>query len=30
MTVELPSPERMTDVAAKYGMETLGPPGIPA
>jgi quercetin dioxygenase-like cupin family protein len=27
--VELPSPERMTRVAAKYGMEILGPPGIP-
>lgn len=27
--VELPSPERMTTVAAKYGMEILGPPGIP-
>ncbi len=30
MTVEIPSPERMTAVAAKYGMEILGPPGIPA
>ena len=29
-TVELPSPERMTAVASKYGMEILGPPGIPA
>jgi mannose-6-phosphate isomerase-like protein (cupin superfamily) len=29
-SVELPSPERMTNVAAKYGMEILGPPGIPA
>ena len=29
MTVEFPSPERMTAVAAKYGMEILGPPGIP-
>ena len=29
-TVELPSPERMTAVAAKYGIEILGPPGIPA
>jgi mannose-6-phosphate isomerase-like protein (cupin superfamily) len=28
-SVELPSPERMTAVAAKYGMEILGPPGIP-
>lgn len=28
-SVELPSPERMTNVAAKYGMEILGPPGIP-
>lgn len=27
--VELPSPERMTTVAAKYGMDILGPPGIP-
>jgi len=29
-SVELPSPERMTAVAAKYGIEILGPPGIPA
>jgi quercetin dioxygenase-like cupin family protein len=29
-SVQLPSPERMTNVAAKYGMEILGPPGIPA
>ena len=28
-SVELPSPERMTTIAAKYGMEILGPPGIP-
>lgn len=29
-SVRLPSVERMTAVAAKYGMEILGPPGIPA
>jgi mannose-6-phosphate isomerase-like protein (cupin superfamily) len=29
-TVEFPSPERMTSIAAKYGIELLGPPGIPA
>jgi len=28
-SVEIPSPERMTEVAARYGMEILGPPGIP-
>jgi quercetin dioxygenase-like cupin family protein len=28
-SVELPSPERMTTVAEKYGMEILGPPGLP-
>jgi quercetin dioxygenase-like cupin family protein len=27
---EAPSPEHMTAVAAEYGMEILGPPGIPA
>ena len=29
-SVEPPSPERMTAVAAEYGIEILGPPGIPA
>ena len=28
-SVELPSPQRMATVAARYGMEILGPPGIP-
>lgn len=29
-SVQPPSPERMTAVAAEYGIEILGPPGIPA
>ncbi len=29
-TVEPPSPEHMTAVAAEYGIEILDPPGIPA
>ena len=29
-SVELPDPDRMTAVAAEYGIEILGPPGIPA
>jgi quercetin dioxygenase-like cupin family protein len=29
-SAEVPSPERMTAVAAEYGIEILGPPGIPA
>jgi quercetin dioxygenase-like cupin family protein len=29
-SVEMPSPEHITAVAAKYGMEILGPPGIPS
>ncbi|MBA2348512.1 MAG: quercetin 2,3-dioxygenase [Solirubrobacterales bacterium] len=29
-TVQLPSPEQMTATAAKYGLDILGPPGIPA
>jgi quercetin dioxygenase-like cupin family protein len=28
-SVEPPSPEELTAVAAEYGMEILGPPGIP-
>lgn len=28
-SVEMPSPERVTAVAAEYGMDLLGPPGIP-
>ena len=28
-SVQPPSPERMTAVAAEYGIEILGPPGIP-
>lgn len=29
-SVEPPTPEHMTAVAAEYGIEILGPPGIPA
>lgn len=29
-SVEPPSPEHMTAVAAEYGIEIPGPPGIPA
>jgi len=29
-SVQPPSPEQMTAVAAEYGIEILGPPGIPA
>jgi len=29
-SVQPPDPERMTAVAAEYGIEILGPPGIPA
>jgi quercetin dioxygenase-like cupin family protein len=29
-TVEPPAPEAMTAVAARYGIEILGPPGIPS
>jgi quercetin dioxygenase-like cupin family protein len=29
-SVQPPSPERMTAVAAEYGIEILGPPGIPS
>jgi hypothetical protein len=29
-SVEPPSPEEMTATAAEYGIEILGPPGIPA
>lgn len=29
-SVEVPSPEHMSAVAAEYGIEILGPPGIPA
>ena len=29
-SVQSPSPEQMTAVAAEYGIEILGPPGIPA
>ena len=29
-SVQPPSPERLTAVAAEYGIEILGPPGIPA
>jgi len=29
-SVEPPSPEHMTAVAAEYGIEILGPPGIPS
>jgi hypothetical protein len=29
-SVQSPSPEHMTAVAAEYGIEILGPPGIPA
>jgi quercetin dioxygenase-like cupin family protein len=29
-TVQPPSPEELTAAAAEYGMEILGPPGIPA
>ncbi|MFO7573225.1 MAG: quercetin 2,3-dioxygenase [Gaiellaceae bacterium] len=29
-SVEVPSPEHMTAVAAEYGIEILGPPGIPS
>ena len=29
-TVQPPAPERMMAVAAEYGIEILGPPGIPA
>jgi hypothetical protein len=28
-TVQPPSPEQMTATAAKYGLDILGPPGIP-
>jgi hypothetical protein len=27
--VPVPDPERLTEIAAKYGMDILGPPGIP-
>ncbi len=29
-TVQPPSPEQMTATAARYGLDILGPPGIPA
>jgi hypothetical protein len=29
-TVQAPAPERMMAAAAEYGIEILGPPGIPA
>ena len=29
-SIQSPSPEQMTAVAAEYGIEILGPPGIPA
>ena len=29
-TVQPPSPEQMTATAAKYGLDIVGPPGIPA
>ena len=29
-SVQPPSPEELTAVAQEYGMEILGPPGIPA
>jgi quercetin dioxygenase-like cupin family protein len=29
-SVQTPDPERMTAVAAEYGIEILGPPGIPS
>jgi hypothetical protein len=29
-TIPSPAPERMAAVAAEYGIEILGPPGIPA
>ena len=29
-TIPLPDPERMTAVAGQYGIEILGPPGIPS
>ena len=29
-SVEPPSPEELTAIAAEYGIEVLGPPGIPA
>jgi len=29
-SVQPPTPEELTAVAAEYGMEILGPPGIPA
>ncbi len=29
-SVQPPSPEQLTATAAEYGMEILGPPGIPA
>ena len=29
-TVQPPSPEQMTTTAAKYGLDIVGPPGIPA
>ena len=29
-SLQLPTPEELTAVAAEYGMELLGPPGIPA
>jgi quercetin dioxygenase-like cupin family protein len=29
-SAEVPSPEHMTSVAAEYGIEILGPPGIPS
>ena len=29
-SVQTPDPERMTAVAAEFGIEILGPPGIPA
>lgn len=29
-SAQVPSPEHMTAVAAEYGIEILGPPGIPA
>lgn len=29
-TVKMPPPERMTAVAAEYGIDIIGPPGIPS
>ena len=29
-TLRMPEPERLTTVAAEYGIEVLGPPGIPS